>query len=102
MSGVATLFACPTIKSVYTVRLASHYRLIADTYSPEGDAMQRKLFRQTSLERLSSPEQLDQLLQVTTPQGWLALIGLGGLLIMALLWGVFGSVQNTKVGQGIL
>lgn len=64
--------------------------------------MQRKLFRQTSLERLSSPEQLDQLLQVTTPRGWLALTGLGGLLIMAVLWGIFGTVQNTKSGQGIL
>src|SRR5579871_6330022 len=64
--------------------------------------MQRKLFRQTSLERLSSPEQLDQLLQVTTPRGWLALAGLGGLLVMAVLWGIFGTVQNTKTGQGIL
>jgi len=64
--------------------------------------MQRKLFRQTSLERLSSPEQLDQLLQVTTPRGWLALAGLGGLLVMAVLWGIFGTVQNTKNGQGIL
>jgi HlyD family secretion protein len=29
------------------------------------------IFRKVSLERLSSPEQLDQLMQVTDPRGWL-------------------------------
>ena len=31
------------------------------------------IFRKVALERLSSPEQLDQLLQVTDPKGWMAL-----------------------------
>ncbi len=35
------------------------------------------IFRKVALERLSSPEQLDQLLQVTDPKGWLALGALG-------------------------
>ena len=38
------------------------------------------IFRKVALERLSSPEQLDQLMQVTSPKGWLALAGLGALL----------------------
>lgn len=41
------------------------------------------IFRETALERLSSPEQLDQLLQVTTPKGWFALIALLALLALA-------------------
>jgi hypothetical protein len=34
----------------------------------------RQIFRQESLERLSSPDQLDQLLQVVNPQNWLPLV----------------------------
>jgi HlyD family secretion protein len=60
------------------------------------------IFRKVALERLSSPEQLDQLMQVTNPQGWLALAGLCALLLAALLWGVFGSIPTEIAGEGIL
>ena len=63
---------------------------------------QSKIFRKVSLERLSSPEQLDQLMQVTTPRGWLALMGFGALLLTALAWGVFGAIPTTAGGRGIL
>lgn len=60
------------------------------------------IFRKVSLERLSSPEQLDQLMQVTNPRGWLALIALLLLLATALLWGFFGAIPTEAVGEGIL
>jgi HlyD family secretion protein len=60
------------------------------------------IFRKVALERLSSPEQLDQLMQVTTPKGWLALTALGALLLTALAWGVFGSIPTEATGEGIL
>jgi hypothetical protein len=60
------------------------------------------IFRKTALERLASPEQLDQLLQVTSPRGWLALTGLGLLVATALIWSFFGTVTTTVEGQGIL
>ena len=60
------------------------------------------IFRKKALERLSSPEQLDQLIQVTNPQGWLALSALVVLLLGALTWGVFGSVPTSAAGEGIL
>lgn len=60
------------------------------------------IFRKVALERLSSPEQLDQLMQVTTPKGWLALTALGALLLTALAWGVFGSIPTQATGEGIL
>ena len=52
---------------------------------------QDPLFRQSALERLSSPEQLDQLLQVTTSRGWLALVGVIALLAVGVVVAV-GSV----------
>lgn len=60
------------------------------------------IFRKVALERLSSPEQLDQLMQVTNPKGWLALAALGALLLTGLAWGVFGSIPTEAMGEGIL
>lgn len=60
------------------------------------------IFRKVALERLSSPEQLDQLMQVTDPKGWLALGAMGILLLTSLAWGVFGSIPTQAHGEGIL
>jgi len=60
------------------------------------------IFRKVALERLSSPEQLDQLMQVTDPKGWLALGAMGALLLTSLAWGVFGSIPTEASGEGIL
>jgi multidrug efflux pump subunit AcrA (membrane-fusion protein) len=63
---------------------------------------QQELFRKVALERLSSPEELDQLMQVTNVKGWLALVSLAVILAVALVWGFFGSIPTTVGGQGIL
>jgi len=60
------------------------------------------IFRKVALERLSSPEQLDQLLQVTDAKGWLALAALAALLVAALGWGIFGTVPTEASGTSIL
>lgn len=60
-----------------------------------------KLFRKVSLERLSSPEELDQVIQVTTPKGWIALLTLAGLIIVGMIWGIFGSIPTKVSGMGI-
>jgi multidrug efflux pump subunit AcrA (membrane-fusion protein) len=65
-------------------------------------AEKKEIFRQAALERLSSPEELDQLMQVTTPKGWLALLGLASLIVVALIWGVFGNIPTKVAGQGIV
>jgi hypothetical protein len=63
---------------------------------------QTSIFRQESLERLSSPEQLDQLMQIVSPKSWLPLITLGSLIFMALLWSVLGRIPVTATGRGLL
>lgn len=60
------------------------------------------LFRKEAMERLSSPDQLDQLLTVTTTRGWLALVALAVVLAAALLWGIFGSVSTRVAGEGLI
>lgn len=70
--------------------------------APAAPEPKKEIFRSVALERLSSPEQLDQLMQVTTPRGWLALVGIAALLATALVWGVLGSVPERIAGQGIL
>ena len=64
--------------------------------------MDNRVFRKVSLDRLSSPEQLDQVMQVTNPRGWLALAAVGSLLAMAIGWGIFGSLSEQVAGGGIL
>ncbi len=60
------------------------------------------LFRESALERLSSPDQLDQLLRVTRPRGWVSLVALWGLLGAVVAWAFFGSVPTRVEGRGIL
>lgn len=63
---------------------------------------QSRIFRKVSLERLSSPEQLDSLMRATDPQGWLALITIGVLLALATTWATFASIPSKVEGTGIL
>ncbi len=63
---------------------------------------QNNLFRKAALEKLSSPEQLDSLMRVTSPAGWLALTVAGVLLALVVVWGIFGSIPEKISGQGIL
>ena len=62
----------------------------------------RSIFRKAALDRLSSPEQLDELMQMTAPKSWLALAAFGALLTTALIWGIFGRIADQVHGRGIL
>lgn len=62
----------------------------------------KKLFRESALERLSSPEQLDRLIQVTNPRGWIALLAVWALLVMIIIWSVYGEITTKEHGQGII
>jgi NHLM bacteriocin system secretion protein len=62
----------------------------------------KKMFREKALEHLSSPEQLDQLLQIVNPRSWIPIATLGGLLLVALLWSISGQIPVTVEGTGLL
>ncbi|MUG95836.1 NHLP bacteriocin system secretion protein [Scytonema sp. UIC 10036] len=65
-------------------------------------AKKDSIFRKESLERLSSPERLDQLLQVVNPLDWLPLATLGSFIVFGLVWSVVGRIPIVVTGKGIL
>lgn len=63
---------------------------------------QRPIFRKAALDRLSSPEELDELMQITTPRAWLALAGIGVLLLAGFFWAILDRMPSTVHGEGLL
>ena len=51
------------------------------------------VFRQKSMDRVSSPEQLNDYIRVITPSVWLVLLALVILLAGMLAWSIFGRVE---------
>ena len=56
--------------------------------------MKSQLFRAKSLERVSSPEQLNDYIRVTNPSVWMALAAVVFLLIGICVWGMFGKLDT--------
>ena len=50
------------------------------------------IFRQKSIDKVSSPEKLDDYIRVTTPSVWITLAAILVLLAGAIIWGIFGEV----------
>jgi HlyD family secretion protein len=59
-------------------------------------------FRKQAIDKVSSPEQLDLLMQVTSPMGWLALTTVAVVIFVVLVWSVVGSIPDLVDGQGVL
>ena len=57
--------------------------------------MEQSIFRKSSLERVSSPEQLNDYIRVTNPGVWLVLAAVVILLAGACVWGIFGRLDTT-------
>jgi HlyD family secretion protein len=64
--------------------------------------MDTSIFRKTSLERLSSPEQLDTIMRVTSAKRWLALGGIFLILGVAVIWGYAGTIDTKVSGSGVI
>jgi HlyD family secretion protein len=65
-------------------------------------ATTERIFRQAALDRLSSPEQLDHLVPLTSPAGWAAAFALLAIAVAAVCWSVLGTVPTSVYGSGIL
>lgn len=61
-----------------------------------------RVFRQSALDRLSSPEQLDRLITLTKPRDWLAAIALAAVIGLGIVWSIYGAVPVRVVGKGLM
>ena len=60
---------------------------------------EKSIFRDKSLERISTPEQLNDYIKVTKPSVWVVLIATILLIAGALVWAIFGKIEvNTENG----
>ena len=64
--------------------------------------MKAELYNKEALQRMQSPDDLDQLLVVVTPRSWLLVISAGVLSLAALAWSIFGRIPITVDGFGVL
>ena len=57
--------------------------------------MNEQIFRKKSMERVSSPEQLNEYIRVSSPGMWMVLLAIVVLLIGVCVWGVVGRLDTT-------
>src|SRR5579883_958477 len=71
---------------------------------PRGNRYRRawRMFRREALENLNTPEALDQLMEVTRPTGWLALLGLAAVVLVFAGWGFFWQLPTKLTTSGII
>ena len=55
----------------------------------------QSIFRKQSLDRVSSPEELDQYLMVTGPGIWMTLTAIIVILVGVIFWMIFGRLNTT-------
>jgi hypothetical protein len=62
----------------------------------------KSIFRQESIDRALSPDQLDQYIKVSNPGIWLVLTALLILLASVLVWGFTGTLPKTLTVNGVM
>jgi HlyD family secretion protein len=60
------------------------------------------IFRQQALDKLQSPDDLNELMMVTSPKSWLLLAAISLLLLSAVTWGFFATIETSVSGSGII
>jgi len=63
--------------------------------------MENSLFRKSSLERISSPEQLNEYVKITSPGIWSVLLGFFALLLAVGIWACTGTIPETIKHTGV-
>lgn len=59
------------------------------------------LYRKSSIEKLSNPEQLDRIITITSPMSWLALLGVVIVIVATLIWSVTGTLPTIQNAEGV-
>ena len=59
--------------------------------------MSDSIFRQKNIDRINSPESLNDYVKVTNPSVWIVLIGVVVLIIGAIVFGTVGKVDTNVI-----
>lgn len=64
--------------------------------------MEKGIFREKSLEKIQSPESLNDYIRVSNPGVWLIVAATIILLVGACIWGIFGHVDTVVSAQAVV
>lgn len=64
--------------------------------------MEQNLFRKKSLEKINSPESLNDYIRVSNPAVWLIIAAVIVLLAGAFIWGAFGHIDTTVSSYAVV
>lgn len=63
--------------------------------------MEKQIFRKSSIDRVSSPEQLNDYIRVSNPGVWMILAAVIALLAGVCVWGIFGRLESKVFSAGM-
>ena len=61
----------------------------------------KNIYRKSAIEKLSSPEQLDEMITIIHPSFWVASVSAFVILLAALIWSIFSRVPVKLSTEGI-
>lgn len=64
--------------------------------------MKEELFRKQSLDKVKSPESLNDTIRVANPGIWLIIVSVILILVGACVWALFGRIENVVTSKGIV
>ena len=64
--------------------------------------MTREIFRKAALEKLSTPEKLDQLIRITSLKSWMILLTIGLVIGTTMGWSIIGRIKTKLNATGVL
>ena len=67
---------------------------VRDEENKESETGRVSIFRQKSIDRISSPEEFDEYVRVSNPGIWFLLLAVLAILIAVICWGFLGRIEN--------
>lgn len=64
--------------------------------------MNKDLFRKDAMDKLQSPDRLNEMVRIISPSNWIAVMSIAVLLVFFVLWSIFGRLPINVSGNGIL
>lgn len=64
--------------------------------------MQNNLFKKSSMERITSPEKLNDFIKVANPTSWMIILAALAIIAGLLCWGIFGQLNESVQFNGYL